>query len=88
MHDLVYTIALGWMTVLLGACVFEVVRAKSELVRVLALDTLALVLVAVLVLYATTEGVSYYLDAALVIALLSFIGTLVASRYYSEGKIF
>ena len=88
MHDLVYTIALGWMTVLLGACVFEVVRAKSELVRVLALDTLALVLIAVLVLYATTEGVSYYLDAALVIALLSFIGTLAASRYHSEGKIF
>ena len=88
MHDLVYNLALGWMTVLLGACVFEVVRAKSELVRVLALDTLALVLVAVLVLYSTTEDVSWYLDAALVIALLSFIGTLAASRYYSEGKIF
>ena len=88
MHDLVYTLALGWMTVLLGACVFEVVRAKSELVRVLALDTLALVLVAVLVLYATTEDASYYLDAALVIALLSFIGTLAACRYHSEGKIF
>lgn len=88
MHELVYALALGWMTLLLGVCVFEVVRAKSELVRVLALDTLALVLVAVLVLYATTEGVSFYLDAALVIALLSFVGTLVASRYHSEGKIF
>jgi multisubunit Na+/H+ antiporter MnhF subunit len=88
MHDLVYNLALGWMTLLLGACVFEVVRAKSELVRILALDTLALVLVAVLVLYATTEDVSWYLDAALVIALLSFIGTLAASRYNSEGKIF
>jgi multisubunit Na+/H+ antiporter MnhF subunit len=88
MHDLVYNLALGWMTLLLGACVLEVVRAKSDLVRVLALDTLALVLVAVLVLYATTEDVSWYLDAALVIALLSFIGTLAASRYSSEGKIF
>jgi multisubunit Na+/H+ antiporter MnhF subunit len=88
MHDLVYAIALGWMTILLGVCVFEVVRAKSELVRLLALDTLSLVLIAVLALYSTTEDVSYYLDAALAIALLSFIATLSAARYHSEGKIF
>lgn len=88
MHDLVYTAALAWMTLLLSACVIEVVRAKSALARVLALDTLALVLVAVLVLYATTENALYYLDAALVLALLSFIGTIAAARYHSEGRIF
>jgi multicomponent Na+:H+ antiporter subunit F len=88
MHDLVYTAALVWMTLLLAVCVFETVRARTDLMRVLALDTLALVLVAVLALYSTTEDVSYYLDAALAIALLSFLGTMAAARYHSEGKIF
>jgi multisubunit Na+/H+ antiporter MnhF subunit len=88
MHDVVFYGAMIWMTVLLGVCVVEAVRARSDLVRVLALDTLALVLVAALVLYSTTEAVSYYLDAALAIALLSFISTVVASRYHSEGRIF
>jgi multisubunit Na+/H+ antiporter MnhF subunit len=87
MHDLVYDIALGWMTVMLGVCVLEVVRAKSVMVRMLALDTLTLVLVAVLVLYATTQGATYFLDAALVLALVSFLGTIAAARYHSEGRI-
>ena len=87
MHDLVYDIALGWMTVMLAICVLQVVRAKSPMVRLLALDTLTLVLVAVLVLYATTKNTAYFLDAALVLALVSFIGTVAAARYHSEGKI-
>jgi len=87
MHSLVYDIALVWMTVMLGVCVLEVVKAKSLLVRMLALDTLTLVLVAVLVLYATTQDATYFLDAALILALVSFLGTVVAARYHSEGKI-
>jgi multisubunit Na+/H+ antiporter MnhF subunit len=47
-----------------------------------------LLLVAFLVLYADSRQVSYYLDAALVLALLSFISTVAATRYHSEGKIF
>lgn len=88
MHDVVFYGAMIWMTVLLGVCVLTVVKARSELGRVLALDTLALVLIAALTLYSITEDVSYYLDAAMAIALISFIGTVAAARYHSEGKIF
>jgi multicomponent Na+:H+ antiporter subunit F len=88
MHDLVYNLALAWMTIILSVCIFEVVRAKSVLGRVLALDTVTLVLIAVLVLYATTEDATYFIDAALVLALVSFLGTVAAARYASEGKIF
>ena len=88
MHDLVFYAAVVWMTALLFICIAVVVRAGSPMVRILALDTLTLVLVALLILYAATNRVSYYLDAALILALLSFMSTLAAARYRSEGKLF
>jgi multisubunit Na+/H+ antiporter MnhF subunit len=36
-----------------------------------------------LALLATVQGVSYYLDAALVLALISAISTIAAARYAS-----
>jgi multisubunit Na+/H+ antiporter MnhF subunit len=40
------------------------------------------------VLYGSAQRTSYYLDVALVLALLAFISTLGAARYYGERKIF
>lgn len=88
MHDLVYYAAMMWMTGLLCVCVGFVFRSGSALVRIMALDTVTLVLVALLILYSTTTGTSFYLDAALALALLSFVSTIVVARYHSEGRIF
>lgn len=88
MHELVFYGAMIWMTGLLLVCIVMVIRAHSALVRILALDTLTLVLVALLILYSTTTESSFYLDAALMLALLSFLSSVVAARYHSEGRIF
>ncbi|MGC4191229.1 MAG: monovalent cation/H+ antiporter complex subunit F [Thermomicrobiales bacterium] len=88
MHELVYYAAMVWMVGLLCLCIVQVVRAKSTLVRILALDTLTLVLIALLVLYSTTTGKGYYIDAAIMLALLSFSSTVAAARYHSERRIF
>lgn len=88
MHELVFYGAMIWMTGLLCICIGMVIRSRSPLVRILALDTLTLVLVALLILYSTTTESSFYLDAALMLALLSFVSTVVAARYHSEGRIF
>lgn len=88
MSDVVFYVALIWMTCLLLTAAVTVIRARTTLVRILALDALSLVLTALLVLYSTTTETSYYLDAALMLALLSFLSTLAASRYYSVGRIF
>ncbi|MDQ3541062.1 MAG: monovalent cation/H+ antiporter complex subunit F [Chloroflexota bacterium] len=88
MHEVVYYGAMIWMTGLLCVCIGMVIRSRSTLVRILALDTVTLVLVALLILYSTTTESSFYLDAALMLALLSFVSTLVAARYHSEGRIF
>jgi multicomponent Na+:H+ antiporter subunit F len=76
------------MTVLLAVAVVAVIRVSETAGRILALDVLTLILVALLVLYGDANRSAYYLDAALILALLAFVGTLAAARYYGERKIF
>ena len=87
MHELVFYAATAWMTVLLSVTVMAVIGLSSTAGRILALDMLTLILVVLLVLYGDAEHTPYYLDAALILALLAFIGTLAASRYFGERKI-
>ena len=88
MHEITFYIAMIWMTALMLICIAMVIRTRSGMVRILAFDALTLVLVALLILYSVTTDSSYYLDAALMISLVSFISTVVAARYYSERKVF
>ncbi len=88
MHEPVFYVAALWMTALLVVSVVLVIRARSSLSRILALDMLILILVALLVLFSAVNGVPYYLDAALVLALLSVVATIAAARYHSEGRLF
>jgi multicomponent Na+:H+ antiporter subunit F len=88
MHEAVFAAAAIWMTGLLAVAVLYVIRARSAMVRILALDTLTLILVAFLILYADSTRTPYYLDAALALALLSFVSTVAAARYHSEGRLF
>ncbi len=88
MHEIVFYLAAAWMTGLLAVSVAAVIKVRSTAGRILALDMLTLILVALLVLYADANRSPYYLDAALILALLAFIGTLVAARYHGQRKIF
>ena len=88
MHELVFYLATTWMTVLLVVAVVAVIGLSSTAGRILALDMLTLILVVLLVLYGDAQRTTHYLDAALILALLAFVGTLAAARYYGERKIF
>ncbi len=88
MHEIIFYVAFVWMTILLVISVAAVVRLGSTARRILALDMLTLILVALLVLYADSERSQYYMDAALVLSLLAFVATLALGRYYGERSIF
>ena len=88
MSDLVVDAGLLWLIVLLGACAVRVVRARSTVSRILALDTLVLVLIGLLVLFSIAQDVSYFLDAALILAILGFVATVAAARYYGQDRLF
>lgn len=88
MHEIVFQIAALWLAVLIIPCGLLVLRARSTGTRILALDTLILLIIGLLVLWSDSERVSYFLDAALLLALLAFMGTLAAARFHGEGRLF
>lgn len=88
MHEIVFYAAAAWLTVLLAVGVVAVISIGSTVGRILALDMLTLILAALLVLYGTANRTPYYTDAAMILALLAFVGTLAAARYSGERKIF
>jgi multicomponent Na+:H+ antiporter subunit F len=84
----IFYVAIAWLAVLLGVVVVRLARARSTGERILALDLLTLVLVGLLAIAAGEDQRSYALDAALALALLSFVATLAASRYYESRRPF
>ena len=88
MHETVFYFAFAWMTVLLVVSAAAVIRLRSTAGRVLALDMLTLILVALLVLYSVANRSSYYMDAAVVLSLLAFVATLILARYHGERRVF
>ena len=87
-NDVVFYVALIWMALLLGACVVLIARGRTLTERIVALDLLVLVLVALLALVAGEDQRAYALDAALALALLSFVATLTTSRYAADRRPF
>lgn len=85
---MVFYLGIGWLAVLLGVTVITAARSRSTASRILALDLLTLILVGLLALSAGEDGRSYALDAALGLALLSFVGTLAACRFHEDRRPF
>jgi multicomponent Na+:H+ antiporter subunit F len=88
MPDVVLAVAFAWATLLLAAGGLLLLRARDALHRILALDVIVSVVVAQLTILSYLRDVSYYIDAALALALLSFTATLVAARYVVRGGPF
>ena len=88
MPEIAAAIAVGWATLLVVAGGLVLLRASDALHRVLALDVLGAIVIVLLTALSYLDDVSYYIDAALAIALLAFTATLVAVRYFTRGSPF
>lgn len=86
MPDAVAAVALAWATLLVLGGGVVLLRSHDTLHRVLALDVLVSIVVALLTILSYLRDVSYYLDAALALALLSFVATLVAVGHLTRGN--
>ncbi|MFD7660723.1 monovalent cation/H+ antiporter complex subunit F [Actinosynnema sp. NPDC059797] len=80
--------ALVWATLLLVAGGLVLVRARNVLQRIVALDLLAVIVIALLALLSFVRGQPYYLDAAVALALMSFVATVATARYLDRGGPF
>ena len=55
--------------------------------RILALDTLAVNAIALIVLFGIQQGTALYFEAALLIAMMGFVGTVALCKYLLRGDI-
>ena len=74
-------IAVIVLVVLAVALLYRVFRGPTAADRIAALDAMDLVLALAMALYSLYSGRGIYLDIALVMALLGFIGTTFVGRY-------
>ncbi len=88
MPQIVLDVALGWSVLLLVAGGVLLLRSGDALHRVLALDVLVAIVILLLSVLSYSRDVSYYIDAALALALLSLTATLVAVRHVVRGGPF
>jgi len=86
--QIVFYAAMGWLAIMLGVTVVITVRAQHTTSRILSLNLLTLLVIGLLALVAGEDRRSYVLDAALALALLSFVSTLAACRYHEDRRPF
>lgn len=65
----------------------RLVRGPSAVDRVLALDTFYINSIALLVLLGVARGSSLYFEAALLIAMMGFVGTIALCKFLLRGDI-
>jgi len=85
--DLAVVIALPIIGIAMLLSLWRLLRGPGAPDRILAIDTLYVTTVAQLILFGMHLDSSLYFDAALIIAMLGFVGTVVMSKYVIRRDI-
>jgi multicomponent K+:H+ antiporter subunit F len=80
-------IAMVLLGVSLGLATLRLLLGPDITDRILALDTLYVNAAALLVLYGVKLGADRYYEAALLIAMLGFVTTVVLSKFMTRGDV-
>jgi multicomponent Na+:H+ antiporter subunit F len=76
------------LVMLMLPCGWRVWRGPSTADRLLAIDLVTTLLASVMVVLGLMTGQGMYIDVALALGALSFIGTIGISRFVAEGNVF
>lgn len=87
MLNLAIDLAFALLGLSLALSLVRLVRGPDVTDRILALDTLYVNSAAMLVLYGLKLGTARYYEAALLIAMLGFITTVVLSKFLTRGDV-
>ncbi|AXS82704.1 MULTISPECIES: K+/H+ antiporter subunit F [Marinobacter] len=67
--------------------VYRLIKGPDAPDRVLALDTLYINAIALIILLGIALGTRMYLEAALLIAVMGFVGTVAMAKYLKRGSV-
>ena len=87
MLSLAFDVAFTLLGLSLALTLVRVMRGPDVTDRILALDTLYVNSATMLVLYGLQLGTGRYYEAALLIAMLGFITTVVLSKFLTRGDV-
>ncbi|HEX9867385.1 MAG TPA: monovalent cation/H+ antiporter complex subunit F [Candidatus Tectomicrobia bacterium] len=87
MIEVVTNIAILVLTCCILMAAYRVIAGPSQPDRVIALDVIAINIVGLILVLNIKSGHRVYVDAALVIALLSFLGTVSLAKYLGGGAV-
>ncbi len=79
------TLAMVTLAALLN--VYRLVKGPDAPDRILALDTLYINGIALIVLLGLVLGTRLYLEAALLMAVMGFVGTVALGKYIKRGSV-
>ena len=86
MLDITIGITFLMLTVAALLAFVRVVRGPTLPDRVVAIDLIGVLIVGVIVVAAAATGEQAFLDVAIVIALISFVGTVAYARYVEREE--
>jgi multicomponent Na+:H+ antiporter subunit F len=84
-----YVLITGSFAALLAALVLSLIRlirGPEQASMIIALDLVASIVMGTILLFAVITGQGIYIDVAIVISLISFMGTLAISNYLKEKQ--
>ncbi len=87
MIDIALVIAFTLVGLAVAFTLYRLLRGPSAPDRILALDTLYVNTIALLVLLGIHLGSNIYFEAALLIALMGFVGTVALCKFLLRGDI-
>jgi len=87
MQDIITMTALAMLAFAAVLAFVRLLRGPTLPDRVVALDLIGVLIVCITVAIAATTGQQAYLDVAIVIALVSFVGTVAYARYVEREDV-
>ena len=81
------TVATGCLSVALLLTLWRLARGPGVCDRILALDLLSMLVAALLIVLGIATRTGSAFDAALVVALLGFVGTVALARFAERGRV-
>ncbi|MEC4678971.1 MAG: monovalent cation/H+ antiporter complex subunit F [Nitrospirota bacterium] len=89
MIDLVANIAFAILAISFALCLYRLLAGPTLPDRVVAIDTITTIIIAMIAVYCMKEDSAIFYDAILVLSILGFVGTVSMAKFLARGgKIF
>lgn len=87
MLSVALSIAIAMVGLASALTLWRLVKGPSVVDRILALDTLTINAIALVLMLGLALGTSLYFEAALILAMTGFVGTVALCKYLLGGKM-